>query len=182
MTNEQLDKVAVELDDVVARTEKYPLHLQPTILRILWDARNGSPGVVAGTDGSVSQAQHVNGSGAMPVNGEATDWDYRRGLDKVAEQHDLNLKSPFDYEYALIVAHVLQYLSPSGFDGDAMTKDHVKDAWKHADRDLPNRLREPLSESAKKGLLQQAKGKSGYTLTLKGENHVRKLFASGDKS
>ena len=182
MTSEQLEVLDSVMDEIVSRIEKYPLHLQPTILKILWAERNGAPQMVAGTEVAVTQAQHVNGSSALTVEAEPLDWDFRRGLDQIAEQHDFDLKSPYDYEHALIVSHVLQFLSPPDFDGAIFTTELVNEAWRHADRDIPNRPRQPINDAVKKGLLEKAKVKPGYVLTPKGENYVKKLLADGELS
>ncbi len=179
MSNEQLDMVERKMDTIVASIEKYPSHLQPMVLRIYWDELNGSSQSVSNAAGTVVREQSVNGSSMVPVNEHATDWDYRRGLDQIAEQHEIDLKSPFDYVYALILSHVLQFLSPADYDCDTLTTELVNDAWRHADRDLPNRPRQPINDAVKKGLLEKAKGKPGYVLTPKGENYVKKLLADG---
>ena len=182
MTGEQLDILESVMDEVASKIEKYAVHLQPTILQIFWAELHGAPSSIASAESDEFRTQGSNGSSQVSPAGSSSDWDFRRCLDQLAVQHDLDLKSPYDYEYALIVSHILQYQSPAGFDGDTITRVHVKDAWKHADRNLPTRLREPLSEATKKGLLQRANGKPGYTLTPKGENHVKKFLASGNSS
>jgi len=180
MTGDYLEMLDLEMEVVVAMIEKYPLHLQPTILEIFWAERSGVTRTAARPEIVVSKARQVNGSNATSVEGEALDWDFRRGLDQIAEEHDFDLQSPFDYEFALIVCHALQFLSPKDFDA-ALTTDVVNDAWRHADRDIPNRPRQPINDAVKKGLLENAKGKPGFVLTPKGENYVKKRLASGKK-
>ena len=179
MNNEQLDMVERKMEMVVTRVENYPIHLQPTILKILWHELNESPGSVSNTAGTVVREQSANGSSALTVEAEPLDWDFRRGLDQIAEQHDFDLKSPYDYEYALIVSHVLQFLSPADYNAPTLTTELVNDVWRHADRDIPSRPRAPINKAVAKGLLEPAKGKSGFLLTPKGEKRVKKLLANG---
>ncbi|MDE2854549.1 MAG: hypothetical protein OXN88_10300 [Chloroflexota bacterium] len=181
MTGEQLDVLDSAMGEIVTRAEKYPIHLQPTILKILWAEVYGAPSITVAKRDQEFHPRISNGSGPVSPAEGLPDWDFRRGLDQIAEQHDYDLKSPYDYEYALIVSHVLQFLSPSKFDA-TLTTDLVNDAWRHADRNLPSSSRRPLNKAAEKGLLERAKGSPGYVLTPKGENCVKKLLANGDLS
>ena len=182
MCKEQFDLLVSEMDNIVAAAEKYPQYLRPTIVSNLCKARLSSQNAATYADVNDSQSSQVLDTASTNVNGNAEDWDYRRGLDQLVGNNNLNLKSLYDYQYGLIVAHVLQFLSPAEYNDYTITTDHVNDAWRHADRDLPNRPRQPLNDAAKKGLLENAKGKPGFTLTPKGENYVKKLLANGDSS
>ncbi len=176
MTSEQFELLSSVMDEVVSGIEKYPLHLQPTILGIFWEEWNRSSQSFTGEEDSGSRELPVNGSKLGSDLGERSSWDFRRGILQLARDYDLALKQPRNYEYACIVAYVLKFENPDNLSAGNITNDHVFDAWRTAGRKLPNRPREPLSEAAKKGLLDKANGHPGYVLSPAGENLVNDIL------
>lgn len=177
MSSEQLELLVSEMDNIVAITEMYPEHLQPTILTNLWKE------VIAGHHNksyseSVGQGR-LQTKGVIRAAGDVTDedWDYRRELITLSKSDNLDLKMLSHHEYAAVVAYVLKFHSPAEYD-DSITVDHVPAAWRAVGRKLPTRNRGPLNKAAEKGLLDKVKGKRGcFSLSPIGENFVRDLLS-----
>lgn len=178
----EFESLVRALPGVVAEAQKYPEHLQPTIVEQLCMSIVGTPSSEsrARKPDDVVDASH-DVERALPAVDEGQDWDYLAALQRFLQRTELGERKVSDIEFALVIAYVLERCSPDDYEADAIQSKHVNDAWRMAGRDIPARPSVPLTNAFNKKLLKRVR-KGAYKLTSKGENLVNQLIRSGESN
>ena len=182
MSKEQYELLKDSMAEIVTVAEKYEKHLQPTVADCL------SAALIADSSGISSEQRHglhakeaTNGE-IVKQSTDRAEWDFRSQLLKMMESYDLSRIEFKDPEFTALLAFVFRRHAPNERKNEPITVDHLEDACRTIDRNIPSQPASTLSTAKADGLLDKVKGQAGYTLTPKGENRVNEILAAQDKS
>lgn len=182
MGKQHVERLKEEIPGHVTFAEGYPAQYRTIIFDYLCQAELKDDGMEAEVVAALEDETVIESGSQSTHDAESEPWDFRRELLKLKESYDLSRKRFKDPEFAALLAFVVNQFAPTEYKNRPITKEHLEDACRTLDRKIPSQAAYTLSVAKREGLLDKAKGESGYTLTPKGENRVRELLSAQDKS
>ena len=177
MTKELYDVFVDELPNMLSIIETHPERFQKPILEGMCMAFVAPPQDIAVPSRPNESPMHLaDPARVVPIESEG-DWDYGRELIAFINRDGIDMKKINGNERAAIVAYVFQVLAPEGHRKTAVSAEILVEACRQVRVRIPANPSATLSKAKMAGLLDSAKGSSGYTLSLQGENFVNDLVS-----